>query len=63
MGEARVLDVDPAEATGLDDLGVGYLGVAAGRGRTAVRHGTTEARARERQVGHRLAGFIVGAES
>ena len=56
VGQAGLFDVDPAEAGGLDDLRVGDLYVA-GQDR-ATRDATAEARAWERQVRHRLGGFI-----
>ena len=57
MGEPRLLDVDPAEAAGLDDLRVRDLYVA-GQQDAAGRDGTAKSRARERQGRHRLGGFI-----
>jgi hypothetical protein len=58
--ETGILDVDPAEATGLDDSGLAYLDDA-GRNRTAARHGTAQARTGERRkVGHELGGFMRG---
>jgi hypothetical protein len=57
VGEAGVLDVDPAEAGGLDDARLGQLdGVGLGR---AGLVGSAQARAREgRQVRHRLGGSL-----
>ena len=50
VGEAGILDVDPAEATGLDDPGLGYL-AAPGATATAAEAGR---RRRGRGSGGRL---------
>jgi hypothetical protein len=57
VGQSGLFDVDPAEAGGLDDLGIRYLYLA-GQQDTAGRDGTAKSRARERQGRHRLGGFI-----
>ena len=48
VGEAGIVDVDPAETGGLDDARVVYLG-GAGRVEIVGRMGSTEPRARERR--------------
>jgi hypothetical protein len=59
VGEAGILDVDPAEAGGLDDARVVYLGDA-GRVDPVDRLRSTKPRAwKRRQVRHRLGGFMV----
>ena len=59
VGETGLFDVDPAEAAALDDLRIGGRLYVAGQDR-AARDATAKARAWERQVRHRLGGFMVG---
>jgi hypothetical protein len=61
VGQARIVDVDPAETGGLDDARVVYL--CAGRVEIVDRVGSTKPRAWERQDRHRLGGFILGVAS
>jgi hypothetical protein len=59
VGEAGILDVDPAETGGLDDERLVYLGDAGGRVEIADRIRSAEPRAwKRRQVRHGLGGFI-----
>ena len=61
VGEAGIVDVDPAEAGGLDDARVVYLDDA-GRVEIADRIRSAEPRARERrQVRHGLGGFFMAS--